>query len=298
MKIGEIFLDSLIDSAKMLPWLFLTYLIIEIVERRVGFERRGKFLRGRFAPVFGGLAGAFPSCGVSVMAAKLYDGGLITVGTLLSVFIATSDEAFSVLIASDKRIWLLPLMGIKIALAIVVGLIADLIVRKKPSSGDAEDFKHEEVCAHCHDHVSEDEKGRLAFCKRYIFVPLLHAAQTFLFVFGVAFVFGIFFGEGGLVGEEAFRAYFETNRYFEPFLTALVGLIPNCASSAVLTAAFVDGIISFGSMLGGLVANAGIGLAVLFRNGKRLKRNIIILITLYLVGSAVGLIFHFALYGV
>ena len=114
-------------------------------------------------------------------------------------------------------------------------------------------------------------------------------------MFAVNFVFGIFFGEGGLVGEEAFKDYFASNRYFEPFLTALVGLIPNCASSAVLTAAYVDGIISFGSMLGGLIANAGVGLAILFRNGKKIKRNIIILIALYLIGAVAGLVFHFAL---
>ena len=295
MNAGEIFLDSLIDSAKMLPWLFVTYLIIEILERHVGFEKHGKFLGGKAAPVFGGLAGVFPSCGVSVMSAKLYDGGLITVGTLLSVFIATSDEAFSILLASDKRLSLLYLIGLKIVIAVAVGEIADLIVRKKPKVAEDEDFKHEEVCAHCHDHVSEDEKGGFAFCKRYIFIPLLHALQTFLFVFAVTFVFGLFFGDGGIVGKDAFNAYFSGNRYFEPFLTALVGLIPNCASSAVLTAAYVDGIISFGSLAGGLIANAGVGLAILFRNGKQIKRNIIILITLYLIGSVVGLILHFAL---
>ena len=295
MQIGEIFLDSLIDSAKMLPWLFVTYLIIEIIERKAGFEKHGKFLHGKAAPVFGGLAGAFPSCGVSVMSAKLYDGGFITVGTLFSVFIATSDEAFSILLASDKRLSLVWLILIKIVLAIAIGEIIDLIVHKKPQVDGDEDFKHEEVCAHCHDHVDENESGKIAFCKRYILIPLYHALQTFLFVFAVTLVFGLLFGDGGLVGEEAFNDYLKTNRVFEPFLAALVGLIPNCASSAVLTSAYVKGIISFGSLLGGLCANAGVGLAILFRNGNKIKRNIIILIALYLIGSVIGLIFHFAL---
>lgn len=163
MQTGEIFLDGLIDSAKMLPWLFVTYLLIEVIERHVGFERHGKFLSGRAAPVFGSLAGAFPSCGVSVMSAKLYDGGFITVGTLFSVFIATSDEAFSILLASSKRMSLVWLLLIKIGLAVVIGEVIDLVIRRKPQAAENEDFKHEEVCAHCHDHVGEDETGRIAF---------------------------------------------------------------------------------------------------------------------------------------
>lgn len=292
MHLGEIFLDGLIDSAKMLPLIFLTYVLIEVIERRAGFEKHGKFLSGKGAPVFGAFAGIFPQCGVSVMSAKLYERGMIGLGTLMSVFIATSDEAFSILLASDKRLTLLPLLIIKLAIAIIAGETLTLLVKRKPVEDGDEDFGHEEICAHCHDHVSGEEKGFFAVLKKYVFVPLLHAMQTFLFVFAVSFAFGLLFGEYGLIGADAFNSYMSGDRFYEPFITALVGLIPNCASSVVITAAYVDGIISFGSLLSGLITNAGVGLAVLFRNGKEIKRNLFILALLYAIGSVAGLAAH------
>lgn len=292
MNSGEIFLDSLIDSAKMLPLILLTYILIEVIERHAGFEKHGKFLSGKGAPVFGALAGVFPQCGVSVMSAKLFERGLIGAGTLLSVFIATSDEAFSILLASDKRLALLPLLGIKFVIAVVAGEIINLCIRRKTNVSDNEDYEHEEICAHCHDHVSGKETGKTAFVKRYIFVPLFHALQTFLFVFAVTFVFGLFFGEGGIIGADNFKNYLSGDRFYEPFITALIGLIPNCASSVVITTAYVEGIISFGSLLSGLITNAGVGFAILFKNGKEWKRNLIILAVLYIIGSLSGLAAH------
>lgn len=109
----DIISDCLSDSLKMLPLIFLTYVIIELIERKADFAKNGRFLTGKAAPVLGSLAGAFPQCGISVMSAKLYERGIIGVGTLLSVFIATSDEAFSILISSPQRLALIPLLLIK-----------------------------------------------------------------------------------------------------------------------------------------------------------------------------------------
>lgn len=289
-KIGEIFLDSLIDSLKMLPLIFVTYVIIEILERKVAFEKRGKMLNGKAAPVFGALAGVFPQCGVSVMSAKLYEKGLIALGTLFSVFVATSDEAFSILLASDKRIYLLPLLGLKFLIAIVTGFSINAFCKNKVLTDADEELDHEDICAHCHDHVDikDDEKSGKAFAERYIFVPLWHATQTFLFVFAVSFAFGLLFGENGLFGINLVGG-----GWWESFITAAIGLIPNCASSVVITTTFVHGGISFGALLGGLIPNAGVGLAVLFRNTKKIKRNIIILLSLYALGAVCGLITHF-----
>lgn len=289
-KIGEIFLDSLIDSLKMLPLIFVTYIVIELMERRVAFEKRGKLLNGRAAPVFGALAGIFPQCGVSVMSAKFYEKGLIALGTLLSVFVATSDEAFSVLLASDKRLYLLPLLGLKFLIATLLGLIVNAFCKKSEQSDDEEELDHEDICAHCHDHVDakDDEKSGKAFVERYLLVPLWHAAQTFLFIFIVSFVFGLLFGENGLLGITVVGG-----GWWEPLITAAIGLIPNCASSVVITTTFVQGGISFGALLAGLIPNAGVGLAVLFRNTKKIKRNIIILISLYALGAVCGLITQF-----
>lgn len=285
MDIWHVFLHSLNDCLIMLPIMFLTYVLIEIIERKTSFATNGKFLTGKGAPVFGAMAGTIPQCGVSVMSAKLFDKGIIGLGTLLSVFIATSDEAFSILIASDKRVMLIPLILIKFALAILVGIVFNLLVSKtKQFNGEV--FEHESVCAHCHDEVSV---GKHAWVKMYLLVPLFHALQTFLYVFAVTFVFGIFFGEEGLIGQERFANYLSSIRYAESFITALIGLIPNCASSAILTGVYVSGGISFASLVAGLISNAGVGLAVLFKNTKEIKRNMFILISLYLIGAFTGL---------
>ena len=286
MEIGHIFLHSLTDCLVMLPIMFLTYALIEIIERKTSFATNGKFLTGKGAPVLGALAGSIPQCGVSVMSAKLFDKGIIGIGTLLSVFIATSDEAFSILIASDKRLDVIPLILIKLVVAIGVGTLFNLIASRNKDFG-GEIFDHDSVCAHCHDGV---EEGKHAWAKMYILVPIIHSIQTFLYVFAITFLFGIFFSEHGLIGAEKFSSYLASVKYAESFITALIGLIPNCASSAIITGAYVSGGISFGSLIAGLISNAGVGLAVLFKNTKEIKRNLFILITLYFLGAICGLL--------
>ena len=286
MNVLHVLFHSVNDCFLMIPLLFLTYAVIELIERKTSFATNGKFLSGKASPVFGSLLGVVPQCGVSVMSAKLFDAGIIGLGTLFSVFISTSDEAFSILIASDKRLDLIPLLIIKVIVAIVVGLLFNLIIqRKKTYSGEV--YDHESVCAHCHAGV---ESGKNAWVKMYVIVPLFHALQTFLYVFAVTFFFGVLFGEEGLIGEENFANYLSSIKYAESFITALIGLIPNCASSAILTSVYVSGGISFGSLVAGLISNAGVGLAVLFKNTKEIKRNLFVLFTLYLIGSFTGLI--------
>jgi len=267
MDIGHIFLHSLKDCALMLPLLFLTYLLIEFIERKTSLAKNGKFLTGKTAPILGSLAGSIPQCGISVMSAKLFDKGVIGIGTLLAVFIATSDEAISILLASNKRLDIIPLLVIKIVLAIIIGVIFNLIFTKKREES-YEELKHESVCAHCHDGV---EEGKYAWVKMYIGVPFFHTLQTFLYVFAVTFIFGIFFSEHGLIGEEKFTEFLASIKYAESFITSLIGLIPNCASSAIITGAYVNGAISFGGLIAGLVSNAGVGLAVLFKNTKEVN---------------------------
>ena len=269
----------------MLPIMFLTYAVIELIERKTSFATNGKSLAGKGAPIVGALFGTIPQCGVSVMSAKLFEKGIIGLGTLFSVFIATSDEAFSILVASDKRLDLIPLIIIKFVVAVAVGLLFNLILSKKKDY-DGEVFEHESVCAHCHD---DEPNGKHSWVKDYLLTPFLHSLQTFVFVFLVTFVFGIFFGEHGLIGEDAFANYLSSVKYAESFIVALVGLIPNCASSAIITGAYVSGGISFGSLVAGLISNAGVGLAVLFKNLKETKRNLFVLIVLYLIGAFSGL---------
>ena len=297
----DIISDCLSDSLKMLPLIFLTYVIIELIERKADFAKNGRFLTGKAAPVLGSLAGAFPQCGISVMSAKLYERGIIGVGTLLSVFIATSDEAFSILISSPQRLALIPLLLIKIVIAVIVGEVANLIFHKKITPED-EKFDHEEICTHCHDHGTEDEDehdddhretrshAKKLWAKRYLLIPLIHSLQTFAYVLAVTLVFGVLFADNGLIGADKLSAFLDTSKYFAPFITSLIGLIPNCASSAVITSAYVRGAISFGAMTAGLISNAGVGLAILFKNTRKTKRNLLIMLTLYLIGSICGII--------
>ena len=297
----DIISDCLSDSLKMLPLIFLTYVIIELIERKADFAKNGRFLTGKAAPVLGSLAGAFPQCGISVMSAKLYERGIIGVGTLLSVFIATSDEAFSILISSPQRLALIPLLLIKIVIAVIVGEVANLIFHKKITPED-EKFDHEEICTHCHDHGTEDEDehdddhrethshAKKLWAKRYLLIPLIHSLQTFAYVLAVTLVFGILFADNGLIGVDKLSAFLDSSKYFAPFITSLIGLIPNCASSAVITSAYVRGAISFGAMTAGLISNAGVGLAILFKNTRKTKRNLLIMLTLYLIGSICGII--------
>lgn len=300
----DIISDCLSDSLKMLPLIFLTYVIIELIERKADFAKNGRFLTGKAAPVLGSLAGAFPQCGISVMSAKLYERGIIGVGTLLSVFIATSDEAFSILISSPQRLALIPLLLIKIVIAVIVGEVANLIFHKKITPED-EKFDHEEICTHCHDHGTEDEDGhdddhrethshaKKLWAKRYLLIPLIHSLQTFAYVLAVTLVFGILFADNGLIGADKLSAFLDSSKYFAPFITSLIGLIPNCASSAVITSAYVRGAISFGAMTAGLISNAGVGLAILFKNTRKTKRNLLIMLALYLTGSICGIIISF-----
>ncbi len=288
MDFWHIVIHSLKDCAVMLPIMFLTYVIIEVVERKTSFATNGKYLTGKGAPVWGAAIGTLPQCGVSVMSAKLFDKGIISLGTLLSVFIATSDEAFAILLASDKRLAIVPLMLIKILLATGIGVLFNLILFPQKKFCD-DVFKHENVCVHCH---SDSPVGKNAWFKIYAVYPLIHAIQTFLYVFVIMLAFGIFFGEHGLIDEEEFYRYLSSVKYTESFIVSLIGLIPSCASSAIITGLYVSGGISFGSLVAGLISNAGVGLAVLFKNTKEIKRNLFILITLYLIGAFSGLMIN------
>jgi len=287
--------DSLLDSLKMLPFLLVTYIFIELIERKASFAKHGKFLNGRFAPVYGALAGIFPQCGISVMSAKLYEKNLIRTGTLFAVFISTSDEAFTVLLAGDKRIMLIPLLILKFVTAVIVGEIVNAILKNKEISycKTDMDFTHEEICAHCHEYEKENPEGKYGNFKKFFIFPFLHSLQTLAFIFAVFFAFGFLFGENGLIGAAEFNIYISKISFFEPFLTSLIGLIPNCASSALLSAAYVQGAISFGSLFAGLSVNAGVGMAILFKNTKKWKRNLGILSSLYLIGSILGVFIVF-----
>ena len=284
-EILHVLLHSFLDSLVVLPFLLLTYIIIELIERKALFFRNGKLLSGKNAPLLAGALGVFPQCGFSVMSAKLYESNLIKVGTLLAVFIATSDEAFAVLLTNGKFLDLIILLVLKFVCAVIVGYLVNafvksrILIRYKKIT-----FTHEEYCTQC-----GNSKNAKNLFEAYVLYPLIHALKTFVFVFIVNFIFALLIE---LIGERQILDFMSKSIFIQPFVTALVGLIPNCASSILITQFFVNGGITFGSMFAGLSVNAGIGLAVLLKNKSKFKSGLIIMLALYLISVAFGLILN------
>lgn len=281
----HILLHSTLDSLIVLPFLILTYVLIELIERKALFFRNGKLLSGKNAPLLAGALGVFPQCGFSVMSAKLYENNLIKVGTLLAVFIATSDEAFAVLLTNGKFLDLIILLVLKFVCAVIVGYLVNafvksrILIRYKKIT-----FTHEEYCTQC-----GNSKNAKNLFEAYVLYPLIHALKTFIFIFIINLIFALLLE---LIGEDKIILFMSKSKYIQPFVTALVGLIPNCASSILITQFLVNGGITFGSMFAGLSANAGIGLAVILKNKSKFKNGIIILVSLYTISVALGLILN------
>lgn len=276
----EIILDAFLDTVKVFPFLLVIYILIEFLEHRTSFTRNRKILQGNLAPLIGTATGLVPQCGFSVMAANLYDKGLIRTGTLLAVLIATSDEAFIILLSSGTAAAaIMPLVVIKLLVGVGVGYLVNFIYSaEKLAEGDVEEI-HAYSCGREHDGKSE--------LKIYLVGPLLHSLKIALYLLIVNLVFGFVIDA---VGEETIASAMIGGVYFQPFITALIGLIPNCASSVIITGAYINNAITFGSCVAGLCANAGLGLVVLYKNTKKIKRNIVFTIVLYIISAAAGLV--------
>ncbi len=282
----EILLDALKDSALVFPFLFITYILIEFIQRKSNLVKNGNFLTGKLAPLYGGALGLFPQCGFSVMSAKLYEKNFIKAGTLLAVFIATSDEAFALLLTSGEFLPLLTLLVLKFVLAILVGFSVNSFIKKSVSIKykGANSIKHEEYCRQCG--ISSKSTTKL---QAYLWYPLLHAFKTFLFVFSINLIFSIaiFY-----IGEDNILEFMQTNLLLQPIVTSLVGFIPNCASSILITQLYIKNGITFGSMFAGLCCNAGIGIAIMLKNRKNIKTSLLIVAILFLVSILSGYVIN------
>lgn len=269
--------DAVLDTVKVFPFLLLIYVLIEILEHRTSFTQNQKILQGDLAPLIGSATGIIPQCGFSVMAAKLYDKGFIRTGTLMAVFIATSDEAL-ILMLSDisKAGMIMPLILIKLLIAVGVGYLVNFIL-------SGEKLSEMGLTPDAHGCGDGKEKSDLYI---YLWSPLLHALKITLYLLIVNLVLGFVMETAGGSIEAAMMI---GGAYWQPLITALIGLIPNCASSVVLTGTYISGGILFGSFVGGLCSNAGLGLVVLFKNAKKLKRNVLLVIALYVVAVVAGI---------
>lgn len=274
----DIVLDALLDTAKLLPFLFLTYLLLEFIEHKAAEKTTALAAKaGKLGPAVGGLLGAVPQCGFSASAASLYAGGVISSGTLIAIFISTSDEMLPIMISEQVAApRIIAILGIKVAAGIAVGFLVDLIRCFYKKANHKEQIAH--ICEeeHCH-------------CERGIFLSsLIHTAQIAFFIFVFSFLIGVAIH---FIGEENLSAFAASAGIFTPLVAGLVGLIPNCASSVVLTQLFLSGVISTGAMLAGLIANSGVGLLILFRVHKNWKSNLLITATVYGAGIVVGILF-------
>lgn len=271
-------LDALLDSLKLLPYLLVTFLILELIEHKIKYKKI--FSKKRcLMPVVGGALGALPQCGISAMAANLFSSHLITVGTLIAIFLSTSDEMLPIMLGEQVEISLiLKTVGLKVLIGIIVGLIADFAWRHKNKDKAEPDIAHFCEGEHCH-----CEKNGI------IISALLHTLKTFLFVLIANMLIGITIF---LVGEENIANILLGKDFWVVLLAALIGLIPNCAGSIIVTELYLSGLLSFGSMMAGLLTGSGIGWLLLVKNNKNHKENAMILAIIYVVGVICGAILN------
>ncbi len=284
MDFLDVILDTLKDAAKMLPFLLGAYLLIEYFEHRSTVKLHA--VLDRFGPLGGAVLGVIPQCGFSAATANLYSRGLVTVGTLLAVFISTSDEALPVMLAHPDRMKdTLFLLAVKTVLALIVGFVVDLllhrpvVVRKlgEEQSPEGHDCQQHGAGCSCH-------RGHQHSIWRS---AISHTLQIFVFILLFMLAFNLLIS---LVGTAFIEKLLLQNSLWQPVLAAVIGFIPNCAASVLLTELYLAGSITFGSVISGLTTGAGVGLVMLFRYNKDLRQNGKIVLTLFAVGSLSGIL--------
>lgn len=264
MNIEEIIFDTLKDSLLVFCFVFLVHLIISYFENNLS-----NFLvrRKKTGPLFGSIFGLVPQCGTSVIGADLYLKKYISLGTLIAVFLSCSDEAFIALLASgsERTFMIVPLIGIKFVVGFFIGIVVDLVFRKQDINYIDKEIEHHT----CHVHDKEN-----SYLHQHLMHPLLHSLEIFLYVLVINLVIGFIIAG---VGEDNFKAFLDTNKYLTPLFACIIGLIPNCSSSLLLTELFVSNNLSFGALCGGLLVNSGLGMMVLIKNRRSWKNVFLIL---------------------
>ena len=278
----DVILDTLIDSIKLLPFLFITYLLMEYIEHKMKHKSKETIQKsGKWGPFFGSLLGIFPQCGFSVVATNFYAGRVITLGTLISVYLTTSDEMIPIMISEAVPLWtILKILFVKLVIGIVAGFVIDFVLRLINKNKKIEEENIVDLCEHDHCHC---EKGILKS-------SIHHTLSIFVFILIVTFIINtaIYF-----IGEENISNILLNKPIFGPIVSSLIGLIPNCASSVIITNMYLKNVINVGTMIAGLLVNAGVGLVVLFKTNKKIKENIAIICLLYIVGVISGIVLEF-----
>lgn len=274
-------LDAIIDSLKLLPFLFITYLLMELLENKAS-EKSLKVIKksGKFGPILGSLLGIVPQCGFSAAAASLYAGKIISIGSLIAIFLSTSDEMLPILISSAAPISLIiKILLIKLIIGIVFGVIIDIIFTKKNNINIEDDKTHiHDICEDEHCHCNEDGILRSS---------IKHTLHIFIYVFIIVLAITILIN---IIGEDSIANIMTKTNILGPFVSSLIGIIPNCASSVIITQLYLKDMITFGSLIAGLLMNSGIGMLILFRLNKNKKENFLILLILFVISIISGII--------
>lgn len=265
--------DSLIDSVRLLPFLFLTYLVMEYLEHKAGGKMQAAIRgAGKGGPLIGAVLGIFPQCGFSAAAANLYAGGVITTGTLMAVFLSTSDEMLPIMISENAGVRLIVrVLAVKVIVAVAAGLAIDRVFRR---SGKELQIGHLCEQHHCH-------------CENGIWRSALHhTAEIFAYILAISLALNLLIAG---VGENALGGLILDRPVAGTLLAGLVGLIPNCAASVVITQLYLDGVLGAGAMIAGLLSGTGVGLLVLLRVNDDRRENLRLTGLLYLIGVAAGI---------
>ena len=312
-------LDAVLDSLKLLPYLFITYLVMEYIEEKAG-ERSGAVVgkAGRFAPLAGGLLGVVPQCGFSAAASNLYAGRVITPGTLIAIFLSTSDEMLPILISERvEGTFIIGVLALKVVIGVVAGYIVDFVyyscMKRQHQPIDIHHICEKEHC-HCHEHDHEEKHEEHDHDHDHeghdhehegnhedhdhahdhdhghggIVLPAVrHTVSVFAFILIFSIVLNLLLS---FIGEDTLGQLIYNRPVISEILAGIVGLIPNCASSVLLTQLYLEEVLSFAATMSGLLVNAGVGLLVLFRINDNRKENLAITGTLYAIGVICGCI--------
>lgn len=271
----EVILDTIVDSLKLIPFLLVAFLIIELLEHKLNNKTKHIITKSKkVGPIIGSLLGVIPQCGFSVMATNLYITRIITLGTLISIYLSTSDEMLIIMISEKVEISLiLKILLIKIFFGIIYGLIIDKIINKNKKDKET----NYELCdeEHCD-------------CNHSILLSAIkHTLHITLFIFIITLIINTIFT---LLGDNYLSKILLNNSILSPFITSLIGLIPNCAASVILTELYLNSTISLGALIGGLLTSSGSSLLVLIKNNKNQKENLSIILLLYALGVLSGII--------
>lgn len=287
----DIVLDALKDTLILVPFLWVTYLVMEALESAAGQKAAQAVQKaGAAGPVIGGVLGVVPQCGFSAVAATLWSGRVITVGTLIAVFLSTSDELLPVFVAEGAPVDLLVrILLAKVLVGIAVGLIVDAVMRAA-RHGRSDALRVHELCerAHCgcdHDHEGHDHEH--GGWKAVVLSATRHTVQVTVFIFLITLAVD---AAVELVGEDALAAFMAGNPVLSVCASALVGLIPNCAASVVVAELFLDGTLGSAALMAGSLVAAGVGYLVLFRTNASVRQNLAVIALLYAVGVIAGLV--------